>query len=98
MSSNQYDVLVIGAGHAGVEAALIAKKLGARVMLITSSKKTAGLMSCNPSIGGLGKGHIAKEIDLLGGVMGQITDRSALQFKKLNARKGPAVRLSLIHI
>lgn len=92
MSFAVYDVIVVGAGHAGIEAALIAKKLGSKTMLITSDKKTAGLMSCNPSIGGLGKGHITKEIDLLGGVMGKITDRAAIQFKKLNARKGPAVR------
>jgi len=92
MNQDVYDVIVIGAGHAGIEAALIAKKLGSKTMLITSDKKTAGLMSCNPSIGGLGKGHITKEIDLLGGVMGKITDRAAIQFKKLNARKGPAVR------
>ena len=92
MNSTIYDVIVIGAGHAGIEAALIANKLGSKTMLITSDLKTAGLMSCNPSIGGLGKGHITKEIDLLGGVMGKITDRAAIQFKKLNARKGPAVR------
>lgn len=92
MNKVRYDLVVIGAGHAGIEAALIAKKLGSKVLLITNDKSKAGLMSCNPSIGGLGKGHIAKEIDLLGGVMGKITDRAAIQFKKLNARKGPAVR------
>jgi tRNA uridine 5-carboxymethylaminomethyl modification enzyme len=92
MSSSIYDVIVVGAGHAGIEAALIAKKLGSKTMLITADIKTAGMMSCNPSIGGLGKGHITKEIDLLGGVMGKITDKAAIQFKKLNARKGPAVR------
>ena len=87
-----FDVIVIGAGHAGIEAALIANKLKVKTLLITSKINTAGVMSCNPSIGGLGKGHIVKEIDALGGVMGKITDLSAIQYKKLNRRKGPAVR------
>lgn len=87
-----YDVIVVGAGHAGIEAALISHKLGSSTLLITNDTSKAGVMSCNPSIGGLGKGHIAKELDVLGGVMGQITDKSAIQYKKLNVRKGPAVR------
>ena len=87
-----FDAIVIGAGHAGIEAALIANKLKVKTLLITSKINTAGVMSCNPSIGGLGKGHIVKEIDALGGVMGKITDLSAIQYKKLNRRKGPAVR------
>ena len=89
---NKFDVIVVGAGHAGIEAALIANKLGAKTLLVTSKINTAGVMSCNPSIGGLGKGHIVKEIDMLGGVMGKITDLSAIQYKKLNRKKGPAVR------
>lgn len=89
---SRYDIIVVGAGHAGIEAALISKKFGLKTLLVTSKKNTAGVMSCNPSIGGLGKGHIVKEIDVLGGAMPKITDRSAIQFKKLNARKGPAVR------
>lgn len=89
---NIFDVIVVGAGHAGIEAALIANKLGVRVLLITNKLNTAGVMSCNPSIGGLGKGHIVKEIDALGGCMGKITDLSAIQYKKLNIKKGPAVR------
>lgn len=89
---NQYDVIVVGAGHAGIEAALVSLKLGAKVALITSDRTKSGVMSCNPSIGGLGKGHIVKELDVLGGVMGKFTDKAAIQFKKLNSRKGPAVR------
>ncbi|MGH1467838.1 MAG: tRNA uridine-5-carboxymethylaminomethyl(34) synthesis enzyme MnmG [Bdellovibrionales bacterium] len=92
MLNTNYDVIVVGAGHAGIEAALIAHKLGSRALLITNDTTKAGVMSCNPSIGGLGKGHITKELDVLGGVMGKITDKSAIQYKKLNIRKGPAVR------
>ncbi len=87
-----YDVIVVGAGHAGVEAALISHKLGSKTLLITNDITKAGVMSCNPSIGGLGKGHIVKELDLLGGVMGKITDQAVIQYKKLNVGKGPAVR------
>ncbi len=87
-----YDIIVVGAGHAGIEAALISHKLGSKTLLITSDITKAGVMSCNPSIGGLGKGHIIKELDVLGGVMGKITDKAAIQYKKLNIRKGPAVR------
>ncbi len=92
MKENVYDIIVVGAGHAGIEASMVAHKLGSKTLLITSDTSKAGVMSCNPSIGGLGKGHIAKEIDALGGLMGKITDHSAIQFKKLNVRKGPAVR------
>lgn len=87
-----YDIIVVGAGHAGVEAALAASRLGKSVLVVTTRVDRIAYMSCNPSIGGLAKGHIVKEIDILGGSMGQVTDKSTLQFKRLNARKGPAVR------
>ncbi|GAA7312475.1 tRNA uridine-5-carboxymethylaminomethyl(34) synthesis enzyme MnmG [Helicobacter pylori] len=86
------DILVIGGGHAGIEAGLIAAKMGVRVHLITMLIDTIGLASCNPAIGGLGKGHLTKEVDVLGGAMGIITDNSGLQYRVLNASKGPAVR------
>ncbi|MCQ2886199.1 tRNA uridine-5-carboxymethylaminomethyl(34) synthesis enzyme MnmG [Helicobacter pylori] len=86
------DILVVGGGHAGIEASLIAAKMGARVHLITMLIDTIGLASCNPAIGGLGKGHLTKEVDVLGGAMGIITDHSGLQYRVLNASKGPAVR------
>ena len=87
-----YDVLVIGAGHAGVEAALAAVRLKQKVALLTNNPDRIAFMSCNPSIGGLGKGHMVFEVDALGGLMGQAADATCLQFKQLNARKGPAVR------
>jgi len=87
-----YDVIVIGAGHAGVEAALAAARLGCEVALLTQNLDTIGQMSCNPAIGGLAKGHLVREIDALGGVMGLNTDATAIQWRLLNASKGPSVR------
>ncbi|MDP6859367.1 MAG: tRNA uridine-5-carboxymethylaminomethyl(34) synthesis enzyme MnmG [Verrucomicrobiales bacterium] len=88
----KYHVLVIGAGHAGVEAAMAAARMGCQVAVITQNLDTIGQMSCNPAIGGLGKGHIVREIDALGGLMGLNTDATGIQFRMLNASKGPSVR------
>src|SRR6476619_6757430 len=87
----QLDVIVVGAGHAGTEAAVAAARLGARVGLITSALETIGQMSCNPAIGGVAKGTVAREVDALGGIMSRANDLATLQFRVLNRGKGPAV-------
>ena len=86
-----FDIIVIGGGHAGIEASYAAANIGCKVGLVSMDTNTIGRLSCNPSIGGSAKGHLAKEIDALGGIMGRIADKSGLQFKMLNTSKGHAV-------
>ncbi|WP_341247356.1 FAD-dependent oxidoreductase, partial [Nereida ignava] len=87
-----FDVIVIGAGHAGVEAAATSARLGVSTALITMTEAGIGAMSCNPAVGGLGKGHLVREIDALDGILGRLSDQAGIQFRLLNRRKGPAVQ------
>ena len=91
-AANTFDIIVVGGGHAGIEAAFAASRMGARVALVTLDAKAIGRMSCNPAIGGIGKGQMVRELDALGAEMGHAADASGIQIRLLNTRKGPAVR------
>lgn len=96
LDPNNYDIIVVGAGHAGIEACLASARLGVKTLLVTTNLERIGYMSCNPSIGGLAKGHMVRELDILGGQMGIAADQSCIQFKRLNSSRGPAVRGSRV--